>query len=101
MASKFKIHNRMLIASAVLLSLIGLVMQYSASSYGAASQFGDAFYYVKKQAIALVFALVGQISQYRLAEKVAVYSPRDCLRFARVGVRAQNRRRKLRRQKMA
>ena len=58
MASKFKIHNRMLIASAVLLSLIGLVMQYSASSYGAASQFGDAFYYVKKQAIALVFALV-------------------------------------------
>ena len=41
-----------------MLSLIGLVMQYSASSYGAEKQFGDAFYYVKKQAIALVFALV-------------------------------------------
>ncbi len=43
---------------AILLSLIGLVMQYSASSYVATTQFGDAFYYVKKQAIALVAALV-------------------------------------------
>ncbi len=55
---KFKIHNKLLVACAVALSLFGLLMQYSASSYSAESQFGDAFYYVKKQALALVFALV-------------------------------------------
>jgi cell division protein FtsW len=55
---RFSIRNKTLVACALLLSLIGLVMQYSASSYGAEKQFGDAFYYVKKQAIALVFALV-------------------------------------------
>ena len=58
MNKRFSIRNKTLVACALLLSLIGLVMQYSASSYGAEKQFGDAFYYVKKQAIALVFALV-------------------------------------------
>ncbi|MDE6474613.1 MAG: putative lipid II flippase FtsW [Clostridia bacterium] len=56
--NKWKIHNKMLVFSAIFLALFGLVMQYSASCYSAERQFGDAFYYVKKQAIALVFAIV-------------------------------------------
>ncbi len=58
MENKWKIHNKLLIFCAVFLSVFGLVMQYSASSYAAERQFSDEFYYVKKQAIALVFALV-------------------------------------------
>lgn len=48
---------KILYISVIALSLFGLLMQYSASSYSALRDFGDAFYYVKKQAIALVFAL--------------------------------------------
>lgn len=58
MENKWKIHRKLLVFSAIFLALFGLVMQYSASCYSAERQFGDAFYYVKKQAIALVFALV-------------------------------------------
>ncbi len=58
MKERWKIHNKLLVSCAIFLSLFGLVVQYSASSYSALNQFGDAFYYVKKQAIALVFALV-------------------------------------------
>lgn len=43
-----------LLAIALCLSLLGLVFIYSASSYGAKLQFGDAFHYVKTQAVALV-----------------------------------------------
>lgn len=46
---------------ALLLAAIGLVMQYSASCYAAQSQFGDAFYYVKKQAIAFIAAIAATI----------------------------------------
>ena len=48
-----KMRNAALILLTTALSLFGLVMIYSASSYGAEKTFGDAFYYVKKQAIAL------------------------------------------------
>lgn len=58
MGSKWKIRSKPLVACAVLLALFGLVAQYSASCYSAQNQFGDAFYYVKKQALALVFAIV-------------------------------------------
>lgn len=58
MGSKFSIRNKTMIFCALGLSLIGLLMQYSASSYSAQVQFDDAFYYVKKQAIALIFAIV-------------------------------------------
>lgn len=64
MRLKFRFHERYLILIAtVALALIGIVMIYSASSYSAELQFGDAFYYVKKQAIAfaagLVFMIIG------------------------------------------
>ncbi|MDE6189029.1 MAG: putative lipid II flippase FtsW [Clostridia bacterium] len=58
MGSKFSIRSKTLIFCAIVLSLIGLIMQYSASCYSAQMQFGDAFYYVKKQAIAFVFAII-------------------------------------------
>ena len=45
-------------ASAVALSLIGIAFIYSASSYSAAINAGDAFFYVKKQAIAFAAGLV-------------------------------------------
>lgn len=51
-----------LAAVATVLSLLGLVFIYSASSYGAQAQFGDAFHYVKTQAVALfigLFAMIG------------------------------------------
>lgn len=43
--------------SAILLSLLGLVFIYSASSYSAQLQVGDAFHYVKTQAVALVLGV--------------------------------------------
>ena len=50
---EYKKRNLVLILLTTALSLLGLVMIYSASSYAAERNFGDAFYYVKKQAIAL------------------------------------------------
>lgn len=46
-----------LAAVAVVLSVIGLVFIYSASSYTAEVQLNDAFHYVKTQAVALAFGL--------------------------------------------
>lgn len=43
------------------LALFGILMQYSASSYVALRDTGDSFFYVKKQALALVVALVGMV----------------------------------------
>lgn len=47
-----------LVAIAVGLSLFGLLMQYSASGYAALTRYGDEFFYLKKQSIALVAAVV-------------------------------------------
>ena len=44
------------------LSLFGIVMIYSASAYGAERSMGDAFYYVKKQGIALIVGTVAMIA---------------------------------------
>lgn len=47
-----------LVAIAVGLSLFGLLMQYSASGYAALIRTGDEFFYLKKQSVALVAAVV-------------------------------------------
>lgn len=47
-----------LLISCFCLSLFGLLMIYSASSYSAEINYCDAFFYVKKQAIALVIGLI-------------------------------------------
>ena len=46
--------DRTLVFVALLLSVLGIVFIYSASSYSAQKQFGDAFHYVKTQSVALV-----------------------------------------------
>lgn len=46
-----------LVAIAIGLSLFGLLMQYSASGYAALTRYGDEFFYLKKQSIALVAAV--------------------------------------------
>ena len=48
------------------LSLFGLLMIYSASSYGAERSFGDPFYYVKKQAIAFLVGVVAMTALSRM-----------------------------------
>ncbi len=45
----------------VAFALFGLVTVYSASSYSAQKDFGDAFYYVKKQAVGVLLGLVCMI----------------------------------------
>lgn len=50
-----------IIAIAVVLSLIGLVFIYSASSYSSSIQFSDAFHYVKTQAVALLLGIFAMI----------------------------------------
>lgn len=46
-----------LVAIAVGLSLFGLLMQYSASGYAALTRYGDEFFYLKKQSVALIAAV--------------------------------------------
>lgn len=50
-----------LLGAVVLLSLIGCVFIYSASSYSAESTYGDAFYFVKKQAIGIALGIVAML----------------------------------------
>lgn len=56
--SKPVVADKTLIFTALILAVFGIVMQYSASNYIALQQTGDEFFYVKKQALALVAALV-------------------------------------------
>lgn len=58
--------DKILLITALGLSVFGIIMQYSASSYIALQQTGDEFFYVKKQAIALVVALVAAFGASRL-----------------------------------
>ena len=51
-------------AAAILLSLLGILFIYSASKYSASVQLGDAFHYVKTQAIAL---FVGVLAMFGLS----------------------------------
>lgn len=55
-------YGRALIALVVSLSLFGLFMLYSASYYTAEYKYDDAFYYVKKQAIAFVVAMTAMVA---------------------------------------
>lgn len=50
----------------IALSLFGLLMIYSASSYCAERSFGDPFYYVKKQAIAFLVGVVAMTALSRM-----------------------------------
>ena len=62
--------------SAVLLSLVGLLFIYSASSYSAELEFGDAFRYVKTQAVALPLGVACMLALSRVApEKLMKWSP--------------------------
>lgn len=49
--------DRTLVFVALLLSVLGIVFIYSASSYSAQKQFGDAFHYVKTQSVALALGV--------------------------------------------
>lgn len=55
---KYKSLNIKLAVAVIGLSLFGILMQYSASSYNALRETGDAFFYVKKQALSMVVALI-------------------------------------------
>ena len=61
------IADKILVVCALTLAVFGIVMQYSASSYIALQQTGDEFFYVKKQALSLVVALVAAFGASRLS----------------------------------
>ena len=70
-----KITSTKLILVVIFLSIFGLIMQYSASSYNALKETGDAFFYVKKQAISLIVAIVALFLANRIdTEKYKKYS---------------------------
>lgn len=50
--------NLLIPITASLLAIVGVLFIYSASSYNALIDYGDAFYYVKKQAIAVAFGII-------------------------------------------
>ena len=54
--------DRPLAVTAVLLSLLGLMFIYSASSYSAEREFGDAFRYVETQAVALALGIAAMLA---------------------------------------
>lgn len=54
--------DKPLAVTAVLLSALGLVFIYSASSYSADITFGDSFHYVKTQAVALVLGIAAMLA---------------------------------------
>ncbi len=60
---------------AVFLSVFGVVMIYSASSYSALKNYGDAFFYVKKQLFALFLGILAMILMFFVnLEKLRGYS---------------------------
>ena len=65
-----------LIVIAAGLSLFGLLMQYSASGYAALIRTGDEFFYLKKQAVAMVAAFACMLFFSRVdVRTLAKYSP--------------------------
>lgn len=69
MKKKLSLYNKnsnhgdyFLLIAVVLLSLIGMIFIYSASNYSAKKTYGDAFYFVKKQAIGVLLGIVTMIS---------------------------------------
>ncbi len=61
--------KRNVIISTLALSLFGIVMIYSASSYSAELHTGDAFFYVKKQIIGFIAGLVTMTLGYLVKEE--------------------------------
>ena len=51
----------LLLIAVVLLAIIGTIFIYSASNYSAQKTYGDAFYFVKKQAIGIALGIVAMI----------------------------------------
>ncbi|MEG1394361.1 MAG: putative lipid II flippase FtsW [Clostridia bacterium] len=69
-----KIHNKPLVFATLTLALFGILMQYCASSYFALKETGDAFFYAKKQSLALVVALVAFVAvQWLNVDKLKKY----------------------------
>lgn len=63
-----------LIICTVALSVFGLLMLYSASSYSAELEYGDAFHFVKKQAVALFIGIVCMLALSRVkVDKIAKF----------------------------
>ncbi len=50
-----------LVIAVILLAVIGTVFIYSASNYSALATYGDAFYFVKKQAIGIALGIVAMV----------------------------------------
>ena len=65
-ARSFRSRNLAIVSLTLFLSTFGLVMIYSASCYAAERSFGDAFYYVKKQGIALFVGCAAMYGTSRL-----------------------------------
>ena len=67
--------DKPLAASAAVLSCIGLLFIYSASSYSAELQYGDAFRYVETQAVALALGIAAMFAvSFVRPEKIKKYS---------------------------
>ncbi len=52
------------------LAIFGCVMVYSASKHSAFHQYGDKFFYLKKQIIGVVIGFIGMVSTYFISTKV-------------------------------
>ncbi|MBO7156525.1 MAG: putative lipid II flippase FtsW [Clostridia bacterium] len=58
--------RRKVIISTIALSILGMVMIYSASSYSAKLHTGDEFFYVKKQALGFIAGIVTMLLGYKI-----------------------------------
>lgn len=75
-ARKFFGFDKPLALTALLLSALGMVFIYSASSYSAEIQFGDAFHYVETQGIALALGVAAMLGMsFVRPEKLKKISP--------------------------
>mgnify|MGYP004514746029 CR=1 FL=1 len=66
-----------LVCAVVLLTVIGTIFIYSASSYSAKATYNDSFYFVKKQVIGIALGLAGMIAagvfDYKKIKKAAIF----------------------------
>ncbi len=59
--SKNKGGDKLLIVAVILLALLGMLFIYSASSFSAQKNYGDSFYFVKKQGVGVVLGIAAMI----------------------------------------
>ena len=57
-------------ACTIFLAVFGCVMVYSASKHSASLQYGDQFFYLKKQIIGVIIGFVGMIATYFISTRV-------------------------------